>query len=120
MMRHLLRKQVYVGVKPNDTEANVSLKRLRAFFISALMHETIMTIVNRGITMEQFCFFMIQGVAVYLQRMVPVPKYVADKTPRIASIVLTMVFLSLTSKLFLCPFLRFESQALLFTQKSFI
>lgn len=120
MVRHLFRKQLYVGIKPKDKEFSMALKRLRAFFISALMHEAIMTIVNRKITMEQFSFFMVQGFAVYLQSVIHVPKFITDKTPKIVSIALTMFFLSLTSKLFLNPFLRYDGQAVLLSQNAFI
>lgn len=116
MVRNLFRKQIFVGKKKQEKEATIALKRLRAFFISALMHELIMTIVNRNITLEQFSFFLLQGIAVYLQSLAP--KSICDNMSTFIRRILTMLFLSSTSKLFIAPFMRYEEQRILFGKHS--
>lgn len=86
-----------------------------AFVISGLMHEAIMTLANRTITLEQLSFFVLHGIAVYAQTLVHM-----IKLPKPVSIFLTMVFFGCTSKLFIGPFLRFEGQCALFGQHAFI
>lgn len=99
-------------------KSNLASKRLRAFIISGVMHETIMTLANRNITLEQFSFFLIHGLAVNLQSMIPY--YISKRVPKVLSIILTMMFFGCTSKLFIGPFLRFEDQCSLFGQQAFI
>lgn len=82
------------------------------------MHECIMTLANRTLTLEQFCFFTLHGLAVYLQSFIPLS--ISSNLPRFVSVVLTMLFFGCTSQLFLAPFLRFEEQCALFGQQSFI
>lgn len=126
MVRNLFRKQIYSDQSEKnfkdgkEKEHILALKRLRAFFISALMHETIMTLVNREITFENFAFFMANGFAVYLQYLVPIPKHWIEKVPKVVSIALTLIFLALTSKLFFGPFLRFDEQCIMFSSRAFI
>jgi hypothetical protein len=103
-----------------EKEDNLALKRLRAFFISGLMHETIMTLVNREITFEQFAFFMVSGFAVYLQYVLPIPQRLIDKVPKGVSIALTLIFLASTCKLFFGPFLRFDEQCIMFSKQAII
>ncbi|CAO3646494.1 unnamed protein product [Mucor hiemalis] len=117
VVRNLFRNQIYVGKNdPQDTDSTLAVKRLRAFFISAVMHELIMTIVNRSITFEQFAFFMANGIVVYLQTFVP--KSFAEKMPTWLCRLMTLTFLSLTSKLFVAHFMRFEEQRVLFGKYS--
>jgi hypothetical protein len=126
VVRTLFRKQLYADkaeklMKNGEhKQAIMALKRLRAFVISGFMHEAIMILVNRNITLEQLSFFLINGLAVYLQCVIPIPQSVVGRIPRVLSITLTMIFLASTCKLFLGPFLRFDDQCILFGKHSFI
>jgi hypothetical protein len=80
------------------------------------MHEIIMTIVNRQMTFEQFCFFMVHGLAVTAQ----VTLFRSIKLPRLLATVLTLLFFGLTGKLFLMPFLRHEDMAFFLGKHSYL
>lgn len=117
VVRNLFRKQIYVGKKdPKDSVSTLAMKRLRAFFKSALMHEFIMAFVNRSVTFEQFTFFMLNGLIVYLQTLVP--RSFADRVPTWLCRLMTLTFLSLISKLFIAPYMRYEEQRILFGRHS--
>ncbi|KAI7889853.1 uncharacterized protein EV154DRAFT_513103 [Mucor mucedo] len=116
VVRNLFRKQLYTKEKKPARE--LAYHRCLAFLVSGLMHESIMTLANRTLTLEQFCFFTLHGFAVLLQSLVSTR--ISSKLPRSVSIVLTMLFFGCTSQLFLAPFLRYEEQCALFGQHSFI
>ncbi|CEI95434.1 hypothetical protein RMCBS344292_09620 [Rhizopus microsporus] len=110
IVRNLFIKYLYTA---NDRSVN---KRLYVFYFSASMHEIIMTIVSRQMTFEQFCFFMVHGLAVTAQ----VTLFRSVKLPRPLATVLTLLFFCLTGKLFLMPFLRYEDMAYFLGKHSYL
>jgi hypothetical protein len=112
----LFHKQVFANSR-DQTNKSKKLKALRAFFISSLLHEAIVTLVDRQMTFEQFAFFMVQGIAVYIQVNL-IPRSLKDKTPKPVSISLTLVFMAFTSKLYFAPYIRYEKYAVVFSKHS--
>jgi hypothetical protein len=107
-------KQVFANNGDRSTKEH---KALRIFFISSLLHESIMTLVSRQITFEQFAFFMVQGIAIYVQ-MNLIPKSLKEKVPKPLSICFTMIFMALTAKLYFAPYVRYEKYSVVFGKHS--
>ncbi|KAI7904044.1 uncharacterized protein BX663DRAFT_432409 [Cokeromyces recurvatus] len=106
VMRNIFHKQIF-SKRPTSSAWERNLKGLQVFHMSGLMHEIIMTIVHREINLEQWLFFMIQGIAIYLQ-LNCIPRTFRERIPKPLSTILTILFLGCTGKLFLASFIRTE------------
>jgi hypothetical protein len=112
----MFHKQVFDN--KND-QTSKQWKGLRIFLISGLMHEAIAAMFTRQITFEQLAFFLVQGFAVYAQ-MNFVPKQLQNRLPKPICILLTVLFMASTSKLFLGSYLRFERYSVVFGKHAII
>lgn len=134
IVRNLLHTQVFkkaekaekakeaTTVKEKDNDVIVTHRRTRsfwtsapgrgllAFIVSGAFHEVIIMSVCRKITLENFLFFTLQGVAVMIEvklRQGALKQEPKGKT-RVICILLQLSFMTLTGRLFLGPFLRYE------------
>ncbi|KAI8094979.1 uncharacterized protein B0P05DRAFT_524163 [Gilbertella persicaria] len=83
---------------------------LLTFIISGIFHELIIMSACRKITLENFMFFTLQGVAVMIEvgvRQGPLKREPKGKT-RLLCIGLQLLFMSITGRLFNGPFLRYD------------
>ncbi|KAL7309296.1 hypothetical protein PS15m_011400 [Mucor circinelloides] len=120
-VRNLLHSQVFSIQKETDRKKNDDIKAeqksegffstkqgrgLMAFIVSGAFHELIICSVCRKVTLENFCFFTLHGLACMLE----VKYFNAKQQPtgwkRAARITFNLGFLTLTGRLFLAPFLR--------------
>ncbi|CAO3704039.1 unnamed protein product [Rhizopus stolonifer] len=111
IVRNLFFKQVYHH--PETVTGKNQFGRWRAFLLSALVHEVIMSLVNRQITLENFGFFMVQGLGVAIERSL------LTRSPLLRHMV-TFLFLSLAGKLFLLPFIRSPELSTVFSNAFFL
>lgn len=81
---------------------------LLSFIVSGAFHELIICSVCRKLTLENFCFFALNGVACMIE-----VKYFGSKKKkpitgiaRVCRIMCQLSFMILTGRLFLAPFLR--------------
>ncbi|KAG2234493.1 hypothetical protein INT48_004872 [Thamnidium elegans] len=84
---------------------------LLAFIVSGTFHEVIIMSVCRKITLENFVFFMLQGLAVMME--VKLRQGAWKQEPigmtRVWCIGAQLLFMSITGRLFIAPFLRCQS-----------
>jgi hypothetical protein len=78
------------------------------------MHEIIMALVNRHITLENFGFFMIQATGVCMQR------YFSLNLSKPFDQCLTLLYIALSGKLFLLPFIRSSKLSIVFGKYFFV
>ncbi|CEG67128.1 hypothetical protein RMATCC62417_03596 [Rhizopus microsporus] len=107
-IRNLLHRQVF---RPDTKKEKGFLnspqgRGILAFAVSAAFHELIIWSVCRKITLENFCFFLLHGLACaaevkYFNKQVP-----QTKLGKIGCMMGQMSFMVLTGRLFLAPFLR--------------
>lgn len=90
--------------------STVQGRGLLSFIISGLFHELIIMSVCRKITLENFAFFTIQGLAVGLEVQLRQGhlKQEPQGTTRILCIAIQFLFMSVTGRLFTGPFLRYD------------
>ncbi|KAI9472174.1 MAG: hypothetical protein EXX96DRAFT_583120 [Benjaminiella poitrasii] len=124
IVRNMFHKQIFskralTTEKGTSTSWERDLKGLRIFCISGLMHEAIMMIVHRQIHLEQWAFFMVQGIAIYFQLKV-IPKALRERVPHFLSNILTIMFLGCTGKLFLASFIRAKEYRQILGKHSYI
>ncbi|KAG2231340.1 hypothetical protein INT48_006552 [Thamnidium elegans] len=80
-----------------------------SFFASGVFHEMMIMSINRKITLENFVFFLIHGLAAYLEikfRKAYNLKQDPTGITRILCNVCTVVFFGVTGRLFVSPYLR--------------
>lgn len=112
IVRNLFHKQVF-----KNKSGNLAWNGFKAFVISASMHEIIMTFVSRTITFEQFSFFMLQGIFIFLQ-ITLLPKNCI--LPKFICIIITLITISLTAQLFLLSFVRYPEVVHFLSSSSWI
>jgi hypothetical protein len=116
-----LHSQVFAIQAKNDTKKNDDIKKtqkpegffstkqgrgLMAFIVSGAFHELIICSVCRKVTLENFCFFTMHGLACMVEAKYFKPKQKPTGWKRAARITLNLGFMTLTGRLFLAPFLR--------------
>jgi hypothetical protein len=110
VVRNVLHKQIF-----KDQNSSKSPVIRVVFVVSGLVHEAMMCIINRRITLEQFSFFCIQSVFVCLQiRSLPGKMIL----PRILSSALILLLIIFSSQLFLVPYLCSPEQKVVFERYS--
>ncbi|KAI9252505.1 hypothetical protein EDC94DRAFT_620738 [Helicostylum pulchrum] len=113
-IRNLLHAQVFTSnhtpkdekKKPVGFLSTNAGRGLLSFIVSGAFHELIICSVCRKLTLENFCFFSIHGLACMLES-----KYFNKKKPttnigKVSRIACQLGFMVLTGRLFLAPFLR--------------
>ncbi|CAO0796095.1 unnamed protein product [Mucor circinelloides] len=120
-VRNLLHSQVFSIQKETDRKKNDDIKALQksegffstkqgrglmAFIVSGAFHELIICSVCRKVTLENFCFFTLHGLACMLEVKYSNTKQQPTGWKRAARITFNLGFLTLTGRLFLAPFLR--------------
>lgn len=83
---------------------------LLSFIVSATFHELIIMSACRKITLENFAFFTVQGIACMIEvelRQGALKQEPRGKT-RVLCIALQLLFMSITGRLFTGPFLRYH------------
>jgi len=116
-----LHSQVFSIQKETDRKKNDDIKALQksegffstkqgrglmAFIVSGAFHELIICSVCRKVTLENFCFFTLHGLACMLEVKYSNTKQQPTGWKRAARITFNLGFLTLTGRLFLAPFLR--------------
>lgn len=81
---------------------------LMVFFLSGVLHELIIWSTCREITFEQLLFFLIHGVAVMLETNFTRNQRRTGLKARFICIILHLLFINLTARLFLAPFIRHD------------
>ncbi|CAO3631563.1 unnamed protein product [Cunninghamella blakesleeana] len=81
---------------------------LKVFFLSGVLHELIIWSTCREITLEQLLFFLIHGVAVMLETNFTRNQRRTGLMARLICIILHLLFINLTARLFLAPFVRHD------------
>ncbi|KAL9545243.1 hypothetical protein MBANPS3_007244 [Mucor bainieri] len=120
-VRNLLHSQVFSSQKERNTKKNDDPKAMKkaegffstrqgrglmAFLVSGAFHELIICSVCRKVTLENFSFFTLHGLACMLEVRCLNTKQRPVGWKRAARIALNLGFLTLTGRLFLAPFLR--------------
>ncbi|KAG2222803.1 hypothetical protein INT45_011613 [Circinella minor] len=82
-----------------------------AFFVSGVFHELIITSMFRKMTLENLAFFTLQGIAVWIQLTIrdwaTWSKQYPHGLTRVVCVLCHLMFLSVTGRLFLAPYLRY-------------
>ncbi|KAI8968535.1 hypothetical protein BDF20DRAFT_964692 [Mycotypha africana] len=87
------------------------MRGLLSFIISGVFHELIIMSTCRHITLENLLFFTLQGVAVMLEletRTMIQPHEELDLRRRVPRIMLQLLFMAITGRLFTAPFLKYN------------
>ncbi|KAG1146181.1 hypothetical protein G6F37_005694 [Rhizopus arrhizus] len=102
------RQQKKPKLKP---KVNMFGRGLVTFFVSGLFHEMIIMSTCRKITLENLTFFLLQGFVVALEvalRRQGLLRKVPQGKTRVFCIMAQLIFMAITGRLFLGPFLRYE------------
>lgn len=98
----------HVQPKGSSFWTSASGRGLLAFMVSGAFHELIIMSACRKMTLENFIFFTLQGIAVMLE--VKLRQGALKQEPtgknRILCILAQLLFMSITGRLFLAPFIR--------------
>ncbi|KAI7851987.1 hypothetical protein BDC45DRAFT_571572 [Circinella umbellata] len=82
-----------------------------AFFVSGVFHELIITSMLRKMTLENLAFFTLHGIAVWIQLSIrdwaTWSKQYPHGLTRVLCVLCHLMFLSVTGRLFLAPYLRY-------------
>lgn len=83
---------------------------LLTFIVSGVFHELLIMSTCRRITLENFMFFTVQGLAVTIETEIRQGALKQEPTgmTRIICILLQLLFMSITGRLFTGPFLRYN------------
>jgi hypothetical protein len=109
-VRNLLHSVVFIGNRTK--QASDQARGLMTFVVSGVFHELIIWSVCRRVTLENLCFFTMQGLACFIQARYfksPTKKHQALPVTgwkRAVCVVAHLSFMILTGRLFLAPFLR--------------
>lgn len=101
----------HVQPKRSSFWTTASGRGLLAFIVSGAFHEVIIMSVCRKITLENFIFFTLQGLAVMLEVNLRQGAWKQEPTgvTRVWCIGAQLLFMSITGRLFVAPFLRCQS-----------
>ncbi|KAG0174984.1 hypothetical protein DFQ30_001459 [Apophysomyces sp. BC1015] len=110
IVRRLFHRFVFTSSQTQTTGwlASKSSRGLLVFFISGVFHEVIVMSICRVMTLENFAFFMLQGLGALVEVKIRQRKHYPEGLERVACIVLHLLFISLTGRLFVAPYLRLD------------
>lgn len=108
-MRNLLHSLVFTKSNKKTDEKSTSVgffstprgRGFLSFLVSGAFHELIICSVCRQLTLENFCFFTLHGLACMF-----IPKKNPQGLKRVGCIIAQLSFMIITGRLFLAPFLR--------------
>ncbi|KAI8877522.1 hypothetical protein K501DRAFT_230111, partial [Backusella circina FSU 941] len=104
-VRNLLHSVVFIGNRTK--QASNATRGLMTFVVSGVFHELIIWSVCRRVTLENLCFFTLQGLACFIQsKYLPKKQQPVTGWKRAVYVAAQLSFMTLTGRLFLAPFLR--------------
>lgn len=109
-VRNLLHELIFLSSSKTDARGRY-WRGLLVFFVSGLFHELIIMSCCRKMTLENLLFFTLHGAAVLAQvsvRVLTGSKCSPHSLMRIFCIASHLLFLTLTGRLFLAPFIRYN------------